>query len=133
MFRLLADLVVILHVGFVAFVVLGGLLVVRWPRLAWVHFPAVLWGIVVELAGWICPLTPFENALRVRGGAAAYEGDFVEHFLLPLLYPAQLTRTSQFLLAAFACAVNVFVYWKVIRRTGTDPAASRQIAKPGGK
>ena len=92
LFQIGADAVVVLHVCFVLFVLLGGLLALRWPRLTWVHVPAALWGVVIELGGWICPLTPLENALRQRGGSAGYHGDFVEHYILPVLYPAGLTR-----------------------------------------
>jgi hypothetical protein len=115
---LLADAVTVIHLAFVAFVVLGGLLVLRWPRLAWLHVPSAAWGIAVEFAGWICPLTPMENALRVRAGLAVYQGDFVEHYVLPLLYPVRLTVATHFLLGGFALAVNAVVYWQLssIRR-----------------
>lgn len=85
--RLLADAVLLLHFSFLAFVVGGALLVWRWPRLAWLHLPALAWGAYVVLAGEICPLTPLENALRQAGGGAAYETSFIEHYLLPLIYP----------------------------------------------
>ena len=85
LFRAAADLVVALHALFVVFVLLGGLLVVRWPRLVWVHVPAAAWGVFIEFRGWICPLTPLENYLRQRGGSSAYQGEFIEHYLLPLL------------------------------------------------
>jgi hypothetical protein len=113
--QLAADIVVLVHVGFVLFVVLGGLLVLRWRRLAWLHVPAVVWGVTIEWAGWICPLTPLEHSLRRRGGATGYRGDFIEHYLLPLLYPAQLTREWQTMLGGAALAVNVFVYWWIVR------------------
>jgi Protein of Unknown function (DUF2784) len=114
-FRASADLVVMAHVGFVVFVVLGGLLVARWPRLAWVHVPAAVWGVVIEFGGWICPLTPLENYLRARGGSSTYAGDFVEHYILPLLYPATLTTRVQFWLGSLALLVNVALYWRVVR------------------
>lgn len=113
---LAADLIVMLHVGFVLFVVLGGMLVLRRRRLAWVHVPAALWGIGIEFGGWICPLTPLENYLRQQSGAPAYQGDFIERYLVPLLYPAHLTRPIQMLLASFALVVNLFVYWHVVRK-----------------
>jgi hypothetical protein len=103
------------HIGFVLFVVLGGLLVLRWHRLAWVHVPAVVWGVTIEWAGWICPLTPLETSLRRRGGATGYQGDFIEHYLLPLLYPAQLTRAWQIVLGGIPLAVNVLAYWWILR------------------
>jgi hypothetical protein len=114
-FRAAADAVVVVHAAFVAFVVLGGLLVLRWRRLAWIHVPAAIWGALIEFAGWICPLTPLEHALRARGGAAAYRGDFVEHYILPVLYPANLTRPTQYMLGVLVVAVNALIYWRVLR------------------
>jgi Protein of Unknown function (DUF2784) len=116
LFRAAADLVVLVHGAFVIFVVFGGLLVVRWPRLVWVHLPAAAWGAVIEFAGWICPLTPLENCLRERSGLSAYEGDFVEHYVLPVLYPADLTRASQISLGTVAIIINVLLYWRIIHR-----------------
>jgi hypothetical protein len=115
-YRVLADLVVIVHVAFVAFVVAGGVLVIKWPRLAWVHVPCVVWGALIEFTGWICPLTPLENALRNRAGEAGYTGGFVEHYLLRALYPSGLTRTVQLVLGLFVAAINVIVYGYVIAR-----------------
>ncbi len=86
--RLLADGIVVLHFLFIAFVVLGGVLALRWPRLAWVHLPAACWGATIELSGWICPLTPIENRFRQAAGEAGYAGSFIGHYLLPVLYPA---------------------------------------------
>jgi hypothetical protein len=114
-FRATADLVVLVHVVFVVFVVLGGLLVARWPRLAWVHVPAASWGVFIEFRGWICPLTPLENYLRRRGGSSAYEGEFIQHYILPLLYPASLTPRIQIWLGSLALTVNVALYWRIIR------------------
>jgi hypothetical protein len=114
---MLADLVVALHFAFVLFVVLGGLLVLRWPRLAYVHVPAAIWGVLIEFAGWVCPLTPLENSLRVRAGEAGYEGSFVEHYILPMLYPSALTRNVQFLLGALVLALNLAIYAYLLRRT----------------
>jgi hypothetical protein len=121
LFRLFADAVIAVHVGFVLFVVLGGLLVIRWPRAAWLHLPAAAWGIAVEFADWVCPLTPLENLLRERAGLAAYQGDFIERHLMPLLYPSGLTRGTQLVLGSVALAVNAMVYWRVglARRHGT--------------
>lgn len=115
MFRLSAEAVVLVHIVFVLFVLLGGLLVLRWPRLAWLHLPAAVWGVLVEYSDSICPLTPVENYLRERGGAAAYQGDFIERYILPLLYPARLTRGLQMLLGTAALVFNAFVYWRVVR------------------
>ncbi len=110
LYRWLADFLVIVHVLYVAFVVLGAGLVMRWPGVAWVHVPAVAWAAAVELAGWICPLTPLEIAWRVRGGGAGYEGGFVEAYLLPALYPPALTREVQIGLGVLVLAVNVGLY-----------------------
>ncbi|MBW8839515.1 MAG: DUF2784 domain-containing protein, partial [Gemmatimonadetes bacterium] len=96
---LLADALVVVHLLFVAFVALGGLLVLRWPWVAWAHLPAAAWGVGIEVTGAICPLTPLEQELRRRADAAAYQGDFVSHYLLPVLYPSGLTRAAQLELA----------------------------------
>lgn len=115
-FRVLADAVVVLHLGFVAFVVLGGLLVLRWPRVAWLHLPCAAWGALIEFADWVCPLTPLENRLRVAGGGAGYSGGFVEQYLLGLLYPSGLTRGVQIALGIVVLLVNLAVYGVLIRR-----------------
>lgn len=114
--RVLADLLVLLHAAFVAFVVLGGLLALRWRWVPWVHLPAALWGALVVLVGWICPLTPLEIAWRVRGGEAGYSGGFVEHYVLPLLYPEGLTRGVQVALGVFVVTVNLAIYALVWRK-----------------
>lgn len=95
---ILADLVMIPHLAFVIFVVCGGLLVLKWRWIAWLHLPAAVWGAVVEFTGWICPLTPLENWLREQGGEASYRSDFIAQYLLPVLYPEDLTRDLQLLL-----------------------------------
>ena len=110
------DAVVILHIVFVLFVVFGGLLVLRRGSIAWAHIPAAVWGVFIEYSGWICPLTPLENSLRERGGEGAYSGDFIAHYALPLLYPENLTRVTQFVLGSAALALNVLVYWRILRR-----------------
>lgn len=115
--RALADAVLVAHLGFILFVVLGGLLVLRWPRLAWIHVPVVLWGAAIEFFGWICPLTPLEKWLRVMGGEAGYAGGFIAHYLLPLVYPAGLTRGIQLVLGAFVVSVNLAVYLVLWRRS----------------
>ncbi len=112
----LADLLVLLHLGFVAFVVSGGFLVARWPWVAALHLPAAAWGAWIEFSGGICPLTPLENRLRRMGGGDAYQGDFVERYLLPVLYPAQLTVSLQQGLGAAVIAVNLVAYVRVWRR-----------------
>ena len=108
--RLLADLLVLVHAGFVAFVVCGGLLALRWRWMPLVHLPAAIWGALVVLCGWLCPLTPLEIAWRARGGDAGYEGGFVEHYILPLLYPEGLTRGVQVALGVFVVIVNLAIY-----------------------
>lgn len=115
-YRILADAVVLLHFGFVVFVVGGGLIVLYRPRLAWIHIPAVIWGALIEFAGWICPLTPLENWFRFRGGQVGYAGGFIEHYLLPVLYPEFLSRSLQFVLGTAVVIVNLIVYAIVIKR-----------------
>ena len=115
-FSLLADVTVVFHLAFVVFVLFGGLLVVRRPRVAWLHVPAVAWGAWIEFAGWLCPLTPLENWLRTLGGAAAYDSSFVEHYLLPLLYPASLSAQRLWVLGGIVLLVNAVVYLVVLRR-----------------
>lgn len=118
-YRLLADLVLTAHLAFVAFVVLGGLLLFRWPRLVWIHLPAAAWGVVVEYTGWICPLTPLENWLRSRGGGAGYGGGFVDHYLLRTLYPEGLSRGTQIGLGTLVLMVNLAAYVALgLRRRG---------------
>jgi hypothetical protein len=115
-YRLLADFVVLLHFAFVLFVVAGALLVLRWRWVAWVHVPAAIWGALIEFAGWICPLTPLEQRLRIMGGSAGYTGGFIEHYILPILYPAGLNRRVQIVLGLLVLGVNVAIYaWVLIR------------------
>jgi hypothetical protein len=116
MYRILADVVVGLHFVFVVFVVAGGLLVLRWPRVAFVHLPAAVWGAAIEFAGWICPLTPLENSLRRQAGESGYSTGFIEHYLLPVLYPSALTRDIQLLLGVAVIGINLAIYVYVVRR-----------------
>lgn len=115
-YRALADLVLVVHQAFVVFVVLGGLLVLRWPRLAWLHVPAAIWGVLIEYTGWICPLTPLENSFRIQGGEAGYSDGFIQHYIQPLLYPAGLTSSTQVVLGSVALILNLTVYAVVIAR-----------------
>ena len=115
-YRLLADLLVLTHFAFVLFVLLGGLLALRFPRMAWVHLPAAAWGAAIEFAGWICPLTPWEQSLRRLGGEAGYSGGFIEHYVIPVLYPSGLTPSVQVVLGVVVVAVNLVVYGVVLRR-----------------
>lgn len=128
--RLLADLVLVLHLAFLVFVLAGGLLALRWRRVPWLHLPAAAWGIYTEFAGVVCPLTPLENHLRRLGGQAGYAGGFIEHYVTGTLYPAGLTRGMQLALGGLALAVNLVVYWIVISRHrrgtgGAPPEESR--------
>ncbi|MBS0366749.1 MAG: DUF2784 domain-containing protein [Proteobacteria bacterium] len=115
--RLLAAMVVVIHFAFAAFCIFGGFLTWRWPRIVWAHLPALAWGSWVEISGSVCPLTPLENHLRELGGAAAYPGDFLVHYLLRALYPPGLTRHVQWLLAAGLLGLNVIAYLEFARRT----------------
>jgi Protein of Unknown function (DUF2784) len=114
-YRLLADLVVLLHVAFVVFAVAGGLLVMRWRRLVWAHLTTVAWAAIVEFFGWICPLTPLENWLRQNSGEAGYRSDFIAHYVLPVLYPEGLTRAVQIALAIFVVTLNLAIYGWLLR------------------
>jgi hypothetical protein len=114
--RFVADLVVLLHLAFILFVAIGGFPVMRWPRLAWVHVPAVVWGAVVELMGWGCPLTPLENRLRAADSGAAYTGDFIDRYIVPIVYPAGLTRGMQMVLGCMVIIVNISIYGLLVLR-----------------
>jgi hypothetical protein len=122
-YRGLADAVVVLHFGFVLFVVLGGLFALRWPRAAWIHLPAAIWGAGIEFIGGICPLTPLEILLRRLGGEAGYRGGFVEHYVLPVLYPQALNRDIQFILGGIVVGLNVLIYALVLRRVRSRSAS----------
>jgi hypothetical protein len=120
-YQLLADLIVLVHVAFVVFAVLGGLLAARWRRVVWIHPLAVFWAAIVEFFGWVCPLTPLENWFRRRAGEAGYPSDFIAHYILPVLYPDELTREAQIVLGAFVLLINLIIYGWVFRakvRTG---------------
>jgi Protein of Unknown function (DUF2784) len=110
LYRLLADLVLIIHLSFVVFVVLGGFLVLRWPRLMWFHLAAAIWGAAIEFIGFICPLTPLEVSLRHLGGEAGYQGGFIDHYITSALYPEGLTRTIQLFLGIAVVLLNVSIY-----------------------
>lgn len=119
-YRFLADSVLLVHAAFVLFVVLGGLFVLRWPRLAWLHVPAALWGAAIEFAGLTCPLTPLENHWRRLAGEQGYAGGFIEHYILSALYPEGLTRGIQLVLGIIVVAINVSIYAWMIRRMGAN-------------
>jgi hypothetical protein len=116
LYRAAADAVLAAHLAFVLFVVFGGVLVLRWPKLAWLHVPAVAWAAFVELSGRICPLTPIEVALRIGAGGAGYSGDFLERYIVAAIYPDGLTREIQQILGAAVLLINAAVYLIVINR-----------------
>jgi hypothetical protein len=115
LFRILADLVLAAHLGFVLFAIFGGLLALRWRRIAWLHLPAAAWGVVIEFTGWVCPLTPLENWLRRAAGNTPYSGDFIVHYITPVLYSTTLTRADQLLYGSVLTAINVAIYSLVYR------------------
>ncbi len=115
-YRALADAVLLVHLAFIAFVVGGGFLVLRWPRVALLHLPTVAWGVWIEFSGRICPLTPLENSLRERGGETGYSGGFIDHYITALIYPEGLTRPAQFAIGGFVLLLNAVVYALLIRR-----------------
>ncbi|MGH8802200.1 MAG: DUF2784 domain-containing protein [Casimicrobiaceae bacterium] len=119
-YRVAAGGILVLHLAFIAFVVLGAALAWRWRWMVWLHLPAAAWGTWVELAGVVCPLTAVENALLAKAGAAGYREGFVAHYLLAAIYPAGLTRDVQYVLAAFVVAVNLALYSRLLRRRKRD-------------
>ena len=127
-YRMAADAVLFVHLAFTVFVVVGGFLAWRWPRLAWIHIPAAVWGVFIEFAGWVCPLTPLENHFRRLAGEAGYDGGFIEHYLVLVLYPRGLTPTIQVALGTVVILVNGYAYSVYFRRRRqrTDTSDSRQ-------
>jgi Protein of Unknown function (DUF2784) len=115
-YRVLADLVLLVHLAFIVFVVLGGFLALRWPRLAWLHIPAAIWGAYIEFFDKVCPLTPLENHFRRLGGQAGYEGGFIEHYVTAIIYPDGLTRPVQIVLGVAVVVTNVVAYSILARR-----------------
>jgi hypothetical protein len=115
---LLADTVMLIHLAFVLFVTFGSLFVLRWPSVAWIHLPALLWGLIVEMAGLVCPLTPVESRLRIMGGESGYTDDFISHWLLMVLYPDVLTRGLQIALGTSLLALNCCLYAWIFIRNG---------------
>lgn len=121
MYELLANIVLLLHLTFIVLVVFGIFLVLWWPRLAWVHIPAVLWGAAITVTGKICPLTPLENRLRLRSGNDGYQGGFIDHYVMPIIYPPGLTREMQVAMGVVLLALNIAIYawiWRKRRRRG---------------
>lgn len=109
-FSLLADLTMVVHLAFIIFVVLGGGLIFRWPWVIWLHVPSALWGALIQLVGWVCPLTPLENRFLQLAGESGYTGDFIGHYLIPIIYPDNLTHAHHMLLGGVVVGVNAIVY-----------------------
>jgi len=120
LYRLIADLVVLTHLLFIGFVILGGFLAWRWRWLPWLHVPAALWGALIELANWTCPLTPMEIWFRRQAGQSGYESSFIEHYILPIVYPGELPRAVQIALGCLVVLVNAVAYTGYIRRRPPD-------------
>lgn len=114
-YRIAATLVALFHATFILFVILGGVAVLRWPKLAWIHIPAAIWGMLIEFAGWYCPLTSLENDLLRKAGRAGYSDGFVAHYLFAVIYPNGLTRGMEVAIGAFVLVVNVGVYVRMLR------------------
>ncbi|MBU1570933.1 MAG: DUF2784 domain-containing protein [Pseudomonadota bacterium] len=112
--KIAADIIVLVHLLFIIFVVAGGFFVLKWPKTAWLHIPAAIWGALIELAGWVCPLTHVENSLRAGGGEAAYRSGFIDHYVIPVIYPAGLTREIQLVLGCIVIVLNVLIYGVLI-------------------
>ncbi len=115
-YQLAADILVSVHLAFIVFVITGGFAVLRWQWLAWLHLPAVVWAAVVIINGWLCPLTPWENDLRRLAGQEGYSGGFIEYYIIPLVYPVDLTRSDQVVLGIIVVAINLCVYCFVAYR-----------------
>lgn len=125
-YQILADIVVLIHFAFILFVVAGGFLVLRWRRISWIHIPAAVWGTLIEFAGWICPLTPLENQLRAEAGATGYESSFVEHYILPIIYPDALTRNIQILFGLIVLMINLSIYGIVLYKVLSGRSAGKK-------
>jgi hypothetical protein len=135
--RLIADAIVTLHLLFIVFAVIGGVFVLRWRRVMWLHLPAVAWAVLVELMHWPCPLTRWENLFRERYGASGYSGGFLDHYLIPIIYPDGLTDAIQVAIGLFVFTVNMAVYGVLVfrtvrRRRGGAGAIAVAPARPAG-
>jgi hypothetical protein len=119
----------VIHLAFIVFVVLGGWLALRWPRLVWCHLPCAVWGALIELVGWVCPLTPLERRLRQAGGEEGFTGGFIDHYIMPLVYPPGLTRTVQIVLGVTVVTINVIAYVLVIRRRSSSRPLPEQTGR----
>jgi len=116
LYSVAADFLLIIHLVFITFVLLGGLLLVKWRWLVYLHLPAVAWATLLELRGWLCPLTPLEQHFRMIAGETGYSGSFVQHYLLPLIYPGGLTREVQIILGISVIVVNLVIYIGILTR-----------------
>jgi hypothetical protein len=112
-YSLLADLIILLHFMFILFVLCGGLLVLKWKWLIFIHIPAAIYGILIEIESWVCPLTPLEVHFKMKAGESIYQGGFIEHYLIPIIYPPGLNRTIQIILAAMVLILNIIIYTMV--------------------
>lgn len=115
-YSIVADLIVVLHLSFIIFVVIGALLILKWRWVLYLHIPAAVWGALLEFQGWGCPLTPLENKLRLAAGEEGYSGGFIEHYIVPLIYPNEITRDMQIWVGVFVIVVNLVIYGLVIAR-----------------
>ena len=115
-YHLAALAFALVHFAFIVFVVVGGVFVLRWPWLMWIHLPAAIWGALIEFYGWYCPLTTWENACLRRAGRAGYDNGFIEHYLFAVIYPDGLTRGMQIAIGVFVLVVNVAVYVRLTFR-----------------
>ncbi len=120
---LLADLIVILHFSFILFVILGGLLVIKWKKFICLHMPAAIWGMLIEFFGWFCPLTTLENQLRQNKNGEAYSSGFIEHYIIPLIYPEGLTREIQIAMGIAVIIINLLIYSLVIKKWKHKPSS----------
>ena len=114
-YNLGAQALALAHFAFIVFVLFGGFLVLKWPKLMWVHLPAAIWGVLIEFAGLWCPLTRWENALLRAAGRAGYDGGFVAHYIMPVIYPAGLTRSIEIVIGVIVLVINVAIYMRVFR------------------
>jgi len=115
-YKIFAEFIVLIHFCFILFVVVGGIAAIKWRALVWWHVPAAVWGALIEFAGWICPLTPLEQWLRYQAGLKNYSGDFIEHYLLPVIYPKALTRQTQFILGGMVLLINFIAYFYYFKK-----------------
>lgn len=113
---ILADCIVVLHFLFIIFVITGGLSALKWRKIIWLHLPAAVWGALIEFTGWICPLTIMENDFRIKGNSLGYTGGFIQHYLIPVIYPTGLTHEIQIILGSVVVSLNLLVYWFIIRK-----------------